>query len=71
MEITDRKLWLFGLLIDCPMGNPLPECPANKYRHLSVTEKLDFVNSLSTEQIEDLLNIHKECLEKREKSILT
>ena len=68
MNINDRKLWLFGLLLECPMGEPLQGCPVNSLRSLAIQEKLNYLETLSETQINKILEEHTLCLENREKS---
>ncbi|NQU88207.1 MAG: hypothetical protein HQ541_20865 [Mariniphaga sp.] len=64
------RQWLFGLLIDCPMGNALKDCPMNKYRGMPATKKISFTFEIPKEELNGLLLHHRKCLAKRESVII-
>jgi hypothetical protein len=66
MELSDLRLWLFGLIIDCPMGKSLDNCPANELRKLSVTEIIEVVDTISEEKLQVYIAHHKKCIGVRE-----
>ncbi len=61
--------WVFGLLVECPLLEPLEDCPAIKARKLSIKERLEFVAGMSGEELDFIINHHRDCLRKRESSI--
>ena len=65
MELTDKKIWLFGLFVACPEGEPMPDCPLEKYRSLQVKEKLTILEKLSEEEVEEIINHHHQCVLRR------
>ncbi|MBN2774551.1 MAG: hypothetical protein JXR31_09910 [Prolixibacteraceae bacterium] len=66
MKLNDQKLWLFGLMLECPFGVRSANCPAGDFQNNSVTEKLDIIDSLNIEKIHILIEQHEACLERRE-----
>jgi len=66
LNIEQKKLWVIGLLFDCPMGKPLENCPANEFRALPVKERLELVRSMDDSQLEQIIDHHRKCLNERE-----
>jgi len=63
------RQWLYGLLIDCPMGKPLDNCPINKYRQMPATRKISFTFEMPKDELKKLLLHHRNCLAARESMI--
>ena len=70
MDLTDIRVWLFGLIIGCPMGKSLENCPADKLRNLPVTDIIKIVENMPEDELNDLISYHKSCLKEREKNKL-
>lgn len=62
MELSDKKIWVYGLLYACPEGQPLPDCPLEKYRKLSDKEKLSILENFTDEEVEKIIRNHNQCL---------
>jgi len=63
----EHKLtWVQGLLIDCPFGTPLADCPAAELRKLPITRRLSIAQGLSEPELDEIISHHKNCLFKRE-----
>ncbi len=69
MELTDNKIWLWGLLISCPMGNEAHDCPLKEIRTESVKKKYDFIENLPPDKIDELVKHHIECLNRKENEL--
>lgn len=67
--LADKISSVFGLLIQCPMDDPLDNCPAKDLRELSTEEKFKIANNMSEEQLDDIISHHKQCLREREKKM--
>ena len=65
----DLRQWLFGLLIECPMGKPVENCPFNEYRKEPTTKKISITYEMPREKVMNLIIHHKKCLAKRESMI--
>ena len=66
-HIYEHKLiWVEGLLIECPFGNPLSDCPAIELRKLSIQERLRVAEQLTENELDEIIIHHKNCLNKRE-----
>jgi len=65
----EHKLtWVQGLLIDCPFGTPLADCPAAEIRSLPIPKRLSIAANLPEPELDNIINHHKNCLAKREHS---
>lgn len=63
----EHKLtWVQGLLIDCPFGTPLADCPASEIRKLLIPERLTIAAELSEPELDEIISHQKNCLSKRE-----
>ena len=64
---TDLEVTAFGLMMSCPytMDNSDKNCPLYKVReeHPDVESKLNYVRSLSDDQLLELVNNHYKCSE--------
>ncbi len=68
-QLIEKISIVFGLLIECPLDEPLETCPALELRKLSTEEKFKIVNSMSEEQIDEIITHHKKCLREREEKL--
>jgi hypothetical protein len=66
LDIEDKRIWVQGLMIDCPTGTPLDSCPAKKLRLLPIKKRFNLVREMHEEQIDQIINHHKACLAARE-----
>ena len=64
---SDVRVWIKGLVVACPLNNALPNCPFKDARKLPLIERIGVVNRMSVEQLEEIINHHKECLQMRER----
>ena len=64
-ELSDKKIWLYGLLIDCPQGQPLSDCPLEQYRTGSNKDRLNVLENFTEEQVEEIIKHHNQCLLRR------
>ncbi len=66
---NDPKIRLFGLLVNCPYGNPRKECPFERFRSDNLHELRDLaVGGIESDLAECLMDYHDYCLENRESS---
>jgi len=61
-----KRTWVKGLLIACPMGTALDDCPARDLRAMEIEKRLITVDTMTPEQVEEVIVHHKQCLKKRE-----
>ncbi len=67
LSIEHKRIWIKGLMIDCPMGKALDDCPARDVRTMPVEKRLIVVDEMTPEQIEEVIVYHRQCLSKRER----
>ena len=58
-NIEEVKTIIFGLSVECPMGNNPPDCPLREIRLLSLTDRFSWVNELSEEERQQYYEYHK------------
>lgn len=66
LTLEYKKIWVQGLLIACPIGKPLENCPANNARDLPINERLDLVTAMNGSQLDQIIDHHQKCLHRRE-----
>ena len=66
LAFEHKKIWVQGLLIDCPMGKPLENCPAKDARALPIEERLNLPNAMDERQLDQIISHHRKCLRERE-----
>jgi len=66
LALEHKRIWVKGLLIDCPMGEALDDCPARDLRAMPIRARLIAVDAMTPEQVEEVIVHHKRCLSKRE-----
>ncbi|MHC4871961.1 MAG: hypothetical protein ACYTFY_08955 [Planctomycetota bacterium] len=62
-----KKSWIQGLIIECPMGQSLPKCPLAEIRFLPLKDRLLTIKEMTEEEIDNALAYHRHCLHVREK----
>ena len=64
--LRDKIAWVKGLVMDCPFGEPQPDCPLNEIRLKPVIERFAIIDKMSDDAINSIIIHHKQCLERRE-----
>lgn len=62
------KTMLMGLIIECPFGGNPKDCPLYERRKLPMNDKIEWVKSLSDDELLKAYQVHCECLRKKEKN---
>jgi hypothetical protein len=62
----DKRTWVKGIFADCPLGTPLPDCPANGVRNLPLAQLVCVVNSMSEAKLDAAIAYHENCLRQRD-----
>jgi len=65
LQLSNKKIFVFGLLMNCPEGEPMVDCPLEKYRKLSIKERLKYLEKLSDKEIDKINKHHHECVWRR------
>jgi len=66
LTLEHKRIWVQGLLIDCPMGKPLENCPARDARALPIAERLNLTTAMDENQLDQIISHHRNCLNRRE-----
>ena len=61
----DKQIWVKGILVDCPLGRSLSDCPANDLRTLPLEELVKSVNKMTEPQLEMMIKYHNCCMVER------
>jgi hypothetical protein len=65
MHLTDNQLALFSLCFGCPEIHATSDCPFQKMRNFTAIEKMEFVANISKKEADELMELHKKCLDNR------
>ena len=65
--LEHKRIWVQGLLIECPMGTALEDCPAKDARALPIEERLKLAAAMDEGQLDQIIGHHRICLHGREK----
>jgi len=66
LSIEHKRTWVKGLLLECPMGAATDDCPARDFRSMPIEKRLIVVDTMTPQQVEEVIVYHKQCLKKRE-----
>jgi hypothetical protein len=58
---------IYGCAFGCPFQHRYPDCPLADVDHLTIREKVNWVNSLIKEQKAKIMEKHLLCFERRER----
>ena len=64
-ELMNKRIWVKGILVECPLGKSLSDCPANALRNLPLEELLKAVNNMTEGQLEMVIKYHNNCITER------
>jgi len=65
VKLMNNRIWVKGILVECPLGKSLTNCPANILRNLPLEELIKTVNNMSEEHLEMMIEYHKDCMAER------
>jgi len=66
LNLEQKETWVKGLLIDCPMGQALDDCPARDLREIPLRKRIGLVKGMDEVTIDQIIAHHRACLAKRE-----
>ena len=69
VELMKKRIWVKGILVECPFGKSLSDCPANALRNLPLEELRKAVNNMTEGQLEMVIKYHNGCMEERLKEV--
>ncbi len=61
----DKRIWIKGLTLECPLGEALGDCPLNALRHLPVPQMNQTINRLPDQKVNSIVEIHQQCFNDR------
>lgn len=64
--LEETRNWVMSLMIQCPMGAPLDDCPANEARGLPLEDLVKVIADMSEHDLNAIIAHHRECLRRRE-----
>ena len=66
MHWPDARLYVVGLLVDCPY-EPNPEgCVLHDTRQKPLKERIEWSRQLTDEEIQGIIGAHRKCLAEKE-----
>jgi len=71
MHLTpiNKRIWIKGLTLECPLNQAIDNCPLNVLRQLPVAQMNHTINTLSDEKLNLIMTIHKHCYHDRLKAL--
>ena len=64
-KLRDKRTWVKGIVVDCPVGTALESCPASNIRRLPLPELVEIVNGLNAKKLDAIIEHHENCLKQR------
>lgn len=53
---------LVSLVVECQMGDNPEDCPLHEKRNLSFSDRIEWLKSLSNDEIFGIYSAHRQCL---------
>jgi hypothetical protein len=66
MDIKQKKIWIKGLVLDCPYDVPLADCALMDIRKEPIKTRFIKVNAMTYKQLDEIITHHRQCLTIRE-----
>ena len=60
-DSQEKRSWVKLLLVKCPLGLEIPNCPLKEIRMLPLGSRMALVNSMSDEEIGSIIEHHQNC----------
>lgn len=70
-KALNNRIWIKGLVMQCPLGIPVDDCPLNGLRSLPISEANNTINRLSDEKLKAFISTHRQCYNHRLKKTAT
>ncbi len=68
-RMQNRRIWIKGLVMECPHGFPVSDCPLNGLRSLPIPEANRVINTLPDKRVTDYMKTHRKCYNHRRKEL--
>ena len=69
-DLKEKQAWVLGLVIECPLADPLESCPAKELRPLPIQDTTRIRNNMEESQLDEIITHHQMCLGIREDIML-
>ena len=66
MDIPNKRVYIVGLLVDCPYEPNPADCALYDIRKSSLNERIEWSKQLTDKEIQHIISIHKKCLARRQ-----
>ena len=68
MDTCTARVLVVGLVVGCPYEANPADCALHEIRQRPLKERVEWTRQLTEEQIQNIIDIHKKCLARKEKS---
>ena len=66
MDLSEKRIWVFGVANACPLNSPVETCLFKQICEMPVAGRWVYINELSEVELDHLIEQHKKCLYERE-----
>ena len=63
--VEEKRTWIKGLALHCPMGEGVNGCPMTEIRLLPIKDRMKTVDEMGMETIIGINDYHNDCLARR------
>ena len=60
-KALNKRVWIKGLAVECPLGKPLSDCPLNEARMMPTAQMNHAINSQPGHKLNALYKHHQHC----------
>ena len=60
-----KLFFVFGLLVKCPEGEPMSDCPLQEYRTKSLEDRLLVAERFTENELDETVTHHYKCVRNR------
>jgi len=68
MDTFTARAFVVGLVVGCPYEANPEDCALHEIRQRPLNERIEWSRQLTEEQIQNIIDIHKKCLARKEKA---
>ena len=66
LNLERKRALVFGLVYECPLADPLENCPAKKIRNLPLKDASKLVMDMEENVLDKIIACHQQCICERE-----
>jgi hypothetical protein len=63
-NITNKRIFVRGLCVECPQGTPLESCLLSSLRNLPLSEFRKIINAFDETRLDAILAHHNACIDR-------